>query len=341
MTTARRNGETVAHRGRSPFSLMSQREIKSRLSDYVEPAALFSPVFDPELISSACFRFLLKGFPLWPFLSQKMLLIWRRSCAVSTGWYCFWPASVARGKSTPASRSQSRRGSRRFYHRSSAALTAKLLLFPRWKPKFAFYQTSRSVTNKRQQHNFLGLLGPATIHSYRIKKWQTKLFPGSDGLSVFSVGCLALLRLSVLDMALWQYLEQKPFFSSSSSPPAILGIKFNSYSMFCQFAPDVLWVCEAELLPVQSSLDDNLRREVKHEDEIGTGETIIKWQSLMETWELCEDHQWVMREKDGGKQRGEQPQWDEGRRCCRFTLLHKTITSQAPRSPSIYLGKKK
>lgn len=59
----------------------------------------------------------------------------------------------------------------------------------------------------------------------------------------------------------------------------------------------------------------------------------------MKKWELCEDHQWVMRKKDGGKRRGKQPQWDEGRCHC-FTLLHKTITSQAPRSPSIYLGKK-
>lgn len=49
----------------------------------------------------------------------------------------------------------------------------------------------------------------------------------------------------------------------------------------------------------------------------------------------------MMRRKDGGKSRGKQPQWDEGR-CLGFTLMHKTITSRAPRSPSICLsGKEK
>lgn len=55
--------------------------------------------------------------------------------------------------------------------------------------------------------------------------------------------------------------------------------------------------------------------------------------------ELCEDHQWVMRRKDGGKSRGKQPQWDEGRCLC-FTLMHKTITSREPRSTSICLSGK-
>lgn len=49
----------------------------------------------------------------------------------------------------------------------------------------------------------------------------------------------------------------------------------------------------------------------------------------------------MMRSEDGGKSRGKQPQWDEGR-CLGFTLMHKTITSRAPRSPSICLsGKEK